>query len=705
MPWRIQTGQGTAVAETRLEYEAGGARVIKREDVVGGVQQTTYVDELYELVTRDGAEPTHRYRVFAGSRPVAQVTRTGSSETKVYLHDDHLGSTSAITNASGVSIETRSFKPFGQGEGAFGQDVINGFTGHEHDGEQGLINMRGRIYDPAIGRFLTADPFVTNPQSSQGWNRYAYVRNNPLNFTDPSGFSECTGAGVCAPGSDDPVLVQGNGSYQFTVEGQWDFSDDAADSKPGDGGAGSGPGLSIGSTTGGRGNDPTAVGGAGEPPASGVGGGGGPSRQGPDAGSMPHFSGGAPGTLVNPNGSPIATGPGTAPGGAQTGDPASGGGCGVPTQCAVDRASVDAAVRIGVGGLAIATFAGAVIGGVMTTIGTGGTNILVGAAFGIVGGIASAIASGGSTEDIIRGAAVGALGGAVAGALGAGAAWIATGGLATSVAGGGMGALVGTATHMVSTATGYAATAVVTGNVSNGTLVAGAVKAGAAPVGGAWGRQRKSHRSRRIDDRRRAQERDRQVAMERTPEFFALLGGVVGSLFSYVGVRLMNVRWKHRSQVEWAGGAMLLKQPPIRQWLGIGVIALIPVVLGISVVLRGPANPVTLPMVAIVVVAFVGVGALVRAIGRRTIAISPDAVELKGFGGRRIAWSQLATIHPTSVQNPRRQVLIFRDRDGKAIALDSTYYGWEEFLERVSEIAPAVGSKVARAMDRLEEDT
>src|SRR5690606_32320569 len=95
-------------------------------------------------VTRDGAQSTHRYRIFAGSRPVAQVTRSGSSETKVYLHDDHLGSTSAITDANGDTIETRGFKPFGQamGGGPLGSDVVNGFTGHEHDGEQGLINMR-----------------------------------------------------------------------------------------------------------------------------------------------------------------------------------------------------------------------------------------------------------------------------------------------------------------------------------------------------------------------------------------------------------------------------------------------------------------------------------------------------------------------------------------------------------------------------------
>jgi hypothetical protein len=49
--------------------------------------------------------------------------------------------------------------------------------------------MKGRIYDPLIGQFLTADPAMTNISSPQGINRFAYVENSPLNFVDPSGFT------------------------------------------------------------------------------------------------------------------------------------------------------------------------------------------------------------------------------------------------------------------------------------------------------------------------------------------------------------------------------------------------------------------------------------------------------------------------------------------------------------------------------------
>jgi len=48
--------------------------------------------------------------------------------------------------------------------------------------------MNGRIYDPTLGRFLQADPFIQAPKNSQSYNRYSYVLNNPLSYTDPSGY-------------------------------------------------------------------------------------------------------------------------------------------------------------------------------------------------------------------------------------------------------------------------------------------------------------------------------------------------------------------------------------------------------------------------------------------------------------------------------------------------------------------------------------
>ena len=64
-----------------------------------------------------------------------------------------------------------------------------GFTGHEQLDSVGLIHMGGRVYDPVLGRFTSADPIVQAPSNSQSYNRYSYCINNPLSLTDPSGFS------------------------------------------------------------------------------------------------------------------------------------------------------------------------------------------------------------------------------------------------------------------------------------------------------------------------------------------------------------------------------------------------------------------------------------------------------------------------------------------------------------------------------------
>jgi RHS repeat-associated protein len=53
--------------------------------------------------------------------------------------------------------------------------------------ELGIIHMNGRIYDPHIGRFMSADPIIQSPYELQSHNRYSYVMNNPLFYTDPSG--------------------------------------------------------------------------------------------------------------------------------------------------------------------------------------------------------------------------------------------------------------------------------------------------------------------------------------------------------------------------------------------------------------------------------------------------------------------------------------------------------------------------------------
>ncbi|MEM0909436.1 MAG: RHS repeat-associated core domain-containing protein, partial [Pseudomonadota bacterium] len=64
----------------------------------------------------------------------------------------------------------------------------HGYTGHEELSHVGIIHMKGRIYDPNVGRFMQADPFIQAPTNTQNHNRYSYVLNNPMSYTDPSGY-------------------------------------------------------------------------------------------------------------------------------------------------------------------------------------------------------------------------------------------------------------------------------------------------------------------------------------------------------------------------------------------------------------------------------------------------------------------------------------------------------------------------------------
>jgi RHS repeat-associated protein len=117
-----------------------------------------------------------------------------------YTHTDHLGSISAITDQAGTLIERLSYDTFGLRRNADGSDDASqtligqqdrhGYTGHEHLDAVALIHMNGRLYDPQLGRFTSADPSIPDPDNPQNLNRYSYVLNNPLNATDPSGFSQ-----------------------------------------------------------------------------------------------------------------------------------------------------------------------------------------------------------------------------------------------------------------------------------------------------------------------------------------------------------------------------------------------------------------------------------------------------------------------------------------------------------------------------------
>ncbi len=105
----------------------------------------------------------------------------------MFYHQDTIGNTLAMTDMTGVAVNTYRYKAFGASELISGTSPNNSqFTGHVSD-NTGLIYMNARYYDPATGRFLTQDTVPGRPMDPLSYNLYAYCKNNPTAYTDPSG--------------------------------------------------------------------------------------------------------------------------------------------------------------------------------------------------------------------------------------------------------------------------------------------------------------------------------------------------------------------------------------------------------------------------------------------------------------------------------------------------------------------------------------
>ncbi|MBI4945231.1 MAG: hypothetical protein HY840_02385 [Bacteroidetes bacterium] len=167
--------------------------------------------------------PTDKYEVHYISTPdglAAIDVRTNGSATDEmkYVYTDHLGSINSIFDATKTKVYEQSFDAWGKerdpadwslpplgGAGGGPPDwLIRGYTGHEHHKEFGLINMNGRMYDPLLGRMLSPDNQVQAADFTQSYNKYSYVMNNPLKYTDPSGMAYYRGNISTDNGADGP---------------------------------------------------------------------------------------------------------------------------------------------------------------------------------------------------------------------------------------------------------------------------------------------------------------------------------------------------------------------------------------------------------------------------------------------------------------------------------------------------------------------
>jgi RHS repeat-associated protein len=189
----------------RKHYSADGSMEIKENRTTGAIEFVTYI----------GGD--------AYSSNIV-VKSDGTTQNYLYLHRDYQGSILAITNALAQVVEKRLFDAWGAiakvQDGAGNTLTVltildRGYTGHEHLQTVGLIHMNGRLYDPKLHRFLQPDNYVQDPSNTQNFNRYGYVMNNPLKYSDPTGeftFSDLIAAAAIVVGVVLTIVTVGTGA-------------------------------------------------------------------------------------------------------------------------------------------------------------------------------------------------------------------------------------------------------------------------------------------------------------------------------------------------------------------------------------------------------------------------------------------------------------------------------------------------------------
>ena len=213
-----------------LVYDADGDRVkmYVSDTLSGPFVIRYYIGGRYEYDLFSGTERLY-LEGDAYSAPMVLIKSGAGGWTPYQIGRDYLGSITDISDLDGQSFQVHyRYDPWGRlvdnSTGvpyAPGSEPTlflgRGFTSHEYLPWFGLINANARLYDPLLGRFLSPDPYVQDPDFSQNYNRYSYCLNNPLKYTDESG--EYIGWDDLIAGLIGGTINWATNGCKFTLEG------------------------------------------------------------------------------------------------------------------------------------------------------------------------------------------------------------------------------------------------------------------------------------------------------------------------------------------------------------------------------------------------------------------------------------------------------------------------------------------------------
>ena len=194
-------------------YDGDGNLV---KSVINGVE-TYYPSPNYQLQITGSVQLETKY-YFAGSSRIAFWV----DGTITWLLTDHLGSTVGIVDEDGEFIGIVKYTAYGALRSGNSTTDYR-YTGQREETEIGLYYYVARFYDTALGRFITPDTLIPNPGSSQGFDRFSYVSNNPINNNDPSGNIECEvdSEGNCVTLTIEQLMLTLEEKYAISITGNW----------------------------------------------------------------------------------------------------------------------------------------------------------------------------------------------------------------------------------------------------------------------------------------------------------------------------------------------------------------------------------------------------------------------------------------------------------------------------------------------------